>query len=206
MTSAVRNRLFARGRFVIAQAYRGGTSAATAAAASPSSRGARGGRAARWSYRRRSRAGRRFPVPGELDDGRPRCFPPAVHSMSGFLQRLGSRRLRGIPAALCALAIAMQVMLPALHGEHDTAFERSASADSPAFRAAADHGVADAHHHAASCPQCRLVSQLKTLSPLSTLATLPVVRTTWIARSTCEAARSQPARDSGAPRAPPFFA
>jgi hypothetical protein len=126
--------------------------------------------------------------------------------MNGLLTKLVSRRLRGIPAALCALAVAMQVMSPVLHAQHELAHQQAAVAGAPGLHAPADHGSADQRHDSATCPQCRLVSQLRTLSPLSVVATLPALRADWIADSTCAVASSQATRDSGAPRAPPLLA
>lgn len=126
--------------------------------------------------------------------------------MKGLIERLVSRRLRSIPAALCALAVAMQVLSPVLHAGHELAHDHVAVAGVPELHATADHGAAERSHDSANCPQCRLVSQLRTLSPLSVAVTLPVVRADWIADSTRVVASSQATRDSGAPRAPPLLA
>lgn len=126
--------------------------------------------------------------------------------MNGLFRKLVSRRLRRIPAVLCALAVAVQVLSPVLHAGHELAHEHVAVAGVPELHATADHGSAERRHDSTSCPQCRLVSQLRTLSPLSVVATLPVLRADWIATSTRIVASSQATRDSGAPRAPPLFA
>jgi hypothetical protein len=126
--------------------------------------------------------------------------------MNGLLRKLVTRRLRGIPAALCALAVAMQLMSPALHAGHELAAEHVVVAGVAAFQTSADQGTTQGRHDSTSCPQCRLVSQLRTLSPLSVVATLPAFRADWIADSTYAAVFSQAACDSASPRAPPFLA
>jgi len=124
--------------------------------------------------------------------------------MNGFLQKLVSPRLRRIPATLCLLVLAMQVSMPVLHGSHATGPASIAGADTPVVQAAAEHGSAHAEHDAASCPQCRLVSQLRTLSPMSVLTVMPVLCTASIAAPALTITDSLEERDSGAPRAPPL--
>lgn len=120
-------------------------------------------------------------------------------------RKLVSRRL---PAALCLLAVAMQVSLPALHAPHSESVrpEVAASGGRPVLASAAGHAHDDARHHSESCSQCRLVSQLKSLTPLCILSHAPAVRAGWIAATPVLDRSSHAGRDDGAPRAPPFLA
>lgn len=125
--------------------------------------------------------------------------------MNGPLRKLIPQRLRQAPAALCLLAMAMQVSLPALHEAHHLAFHAAGAEAAVSLHAVADHGDPGSSHDRTSCPQCRLVSHLKTLSPLAKLAVMPTLRASWLVRDARQGAASESARESGAPRAPPLF-
>jgi hypothetical protein len=124
------------------------------------------------------------------------------------IRRFFRLHLKRIPPALCFAAIAMQVGLPILHGPHVASLRipAAASCDAPAIAAAAPHADSEAAHDSATCPQCRLVSQIRTLSPLSVVASAPAVSADWLAAGGTPVPVSHAERDSGAPRAPPFLA
>jgi hypothetical protein len=124
------------------------------------------------------------------------------------IRRFFQLRLRRIPSALCFVAIAMQIGLPILHGPHVASLRIAATAacDAPTIAAAAAHADDEAAHDSATCPQCRLASQLRSLSPLSAIASAPAVSADWLAAGATPVLLSHAERESGAPRAPPFLA
>jgi len=113
-----------------------------------------------------------------------------------------SKQLRGVSAAACLLAVSMQVTLPVLHGAHIDLPSYAASAtDTVRSPDTGAHEHAD--HEAATCAQCRIVSQLKTLTPPASLLHVPSVSEAWIADALSGPFRSRATLDSAAPRAPP---
>ncbi len=120
------------------------------------------------------------------------------------IRKLVARRL---PAALCLLAAAMQVGLPALHAPHSASIRPEVVAAGGAAVLIDARNVADeGPHDPASCSQCRLVSQLKSLAPLSVVAALPAIEARWLGATPAAGLLSHAGHGTGAPRAPPFLA
>jgi hypothetical protein len=139
-------------------------------------------------------------------------MPPLLSSprsgpkpMLAPIRKLATRRLQ---ATLCLLAVAMQVSVPALHAPHAAAVrpEVAAAHGAPALVAAGDHAEHESRHDQASCPQCRLVSQLKSFAPLVVVANSPALEAGWLATVPAFVVSSHGGRDGSAPRAPPFLA
>jgi hypothetical protein len=121
------------------------------------------------------------------------------------LRRLLTRRFQ---ATLCLLAVTLQVAGPALHAPHTANLhpEAVAAGSAGVLIPAHEHESHQGRHDAASCSQCRLVSQLKSLAPLTIVAAVPAVETGWLTATPLEDLTSCSGRDSAAPRAPPFLA
>lgn len=119
-----------------------------------------------------------------------------------------SRRFRRFSAGLCLLAVTLQVSWPALHAGHENshlptasiAVESNTSSSTSLFD---DH---DSRHDAASCPVCRIASQLKSLTTPATFARAVAVQASSITAHGDDALRSQADVRAGPSRAPPFLA
>lgn len=125
--------------------------------------------------------------------------------MPSPLRRLFTRRLQ---ATLCLLAVTLQVAAPALHAPHTANLhpEAVAAGSAGVLLPAHEHDSHEGRHDAASCSQCRLVSQLKSLAPLTIVAAAPAVETGWLTATPLEDLTSFSGRESAAPRAPPVLA
>ena len=131
--------------------------------------------------------------------------PLQATGMFGPIRKLVSRRLQ---AALCLLAVTMQVSAPVLHTPHATILhpELFAKGSAGALLAAHEHDRNETRHDASTCSQCRLVSQLGSLVPLSVVAAAPAVDSNRLDTAPARRLASCAARDSGGPRAPPSVA
>jgi predicted acylesterase/phospholipase RssA len=118
-----------------------------------------------------------------------------------------SRRFRSFSAGLCLFAVTLQVAWPALHAGHEQSHLPMASMVAESITSSNtslfdDH---DSRHDAASCPVCRIASQLKSLTAPTMFARAVTVLAASIAARGDDALRSWPAVRAGPSRAPPLL-
>jgi hypothetical protein len=111
---------------------------------------------------------------------------------------------RSLASVLCSLAVAMQIVLPVVHAGHDREAAGAGQAAGVELRLPVHQASTASRHDAATCPECRLVSELRTLSPLAIAVTVPALREHWVVASQSASTRAQTSRTSAAPRAPPL--
>lgn len=123
--------------------------------------------------------------------------------MKSFFRTRVSKQLRGFSAAACLLAVSTQLVLPVLHAVH-IELPSSASAAADVVRSPDAAAQTPADHEAATCAQCRIVSQLKSLTPPAALLLVASVSEAWIADAHCGHFGPGLTLHQASPRAPPF--